>query len=225
MATTTKKKEKEISRQEIISAYMDHVLTEGHQPPTIYKFCKDASLTEAGFYKHFGSFKGLKEQIWVAFFEHTMIVLNKDKAYETYPNKEKMLSFLFTFFEMLTANRSYILFTLHEHKNMLQKMEQLKELRVHVKKFASGLIETGNDEKNYRITKNPVGIFSEGAWLQTLFLLKYWMDDNSPAFEKTDVAIEKSVAAIFDIFDSTPLESIIDFGKFLIKDQFASAKA
>lgn len=224
MATTTKKK-KELSRQDIITVYMDHVLTEGQQPPTIYSFCIEAECTESQFYKHFGSFQNLKEQIWVAFFEHTMTVLQKDKAYEDYPNKEKMLSFLYTFFEMLTANRSYILFALHEHKNVLQKMEQLKELRTHVKKFASELIEAGNDDKNYRITKNPVSIFSEGAWLQTLFLMKYWMDDNSPAFEKTDVAIEKSVAAIFDIFDSTPLESIIDFGKFLIKDKFAFAKS
>lgn len=222
---TTTKKKKEISRHDIISAYMDHVLTEGHHPKTIYKFCKDIKCSEADFYKHFGSFKGLKEQVWVAFFEHTITVLQKDKGYDEYPNKEKMLSFLFTFFEMLSANRSYILHTLDEHKNVLQKIEQLKELRVHVKQFASGLIEAGNNDKNYRITKNPVSIFSEGAWVQVLFLLKYWMDDNSPAFEKTDIAIEKSVAMVFDIFDSTPLESIIDFGKFLIKDQFASAKA
>ena len=51
------------------------------------------------------------------------------------------------------------------------------------------------------------------------------MDDNSPAFEKTDVAIEKSVKAIFDVFETTPLESILDFGKFLVKENFTSAKA
>ena len=48
------------------------------------------------------------------------------------------------------------------------------------------------------------------------------MSDNSPGFEKTDVAIEKSVNAIFDIFETTPLESIIDFGKFLFKENFGS---
>ena len=223
MATTTKKKKKEISRLEIITAYMDHVLTEGHKPLTIYKFCKQAQITEAQFYNHFGSFKSLKQQIWLSFFEQTMVVLKKDNAYDTYPNKEKMLSFLFTFFEMLTANRSYILFALHEHQAMFQKLEQLKELRMYVKEFAADLIEAGNDEKSYRIAKNPVSIFSEGAWIQTLFLIKYWMNDNSPAFEKTDVAIEKSVTTIFDLLDSSPLESFLDFGKFLIKDKFATA--
>ena len=45
------------------------------------------------------------------------------------------------------------------------------------------------------------------------------MSDNSPGFEKTDMVIEKSVRAIFDIFETTPLESVIDFGKFLWKEK------
>ena len=53
-----------------------------------------------------------------------------------------------------------------------------------------------------------------------LLLLKYWMVDNSAGFEKTDIAIEKSVKAIFDVFETTPLESVIDLGKFLFKDRF-----
>ncbi|MFT6930871.1 MAG: hypothetical protein ACJAQ7_002366 [Sediminicola sp.] len=47
------------------------------------------------------------------------------------------------------------------------------------------------------------------------------MNDSSPAFEKTDLAIEKSVTTIFDLFDNTPLESILDFGKFLYKENFS----
>jgi hypothetical protein len=49
--------------------------------------------------------------------------------------------------------------------------------------------------------------------------MKYWMEDNSSSFEKTDVVIEKSVRAIFDVFETTPLESILDFGKFLWKEK------
>lgn len=61
--------------------------------------------------------------------------------------------------------------------------------------------------------------------MQFLFLLKFWIDDQSPAFEKTDVAIEKSVTVIFDVFETTPLDSILDFGKFLVQDKFAFTKA
>ena len=45
------------------------------------------------------------------------------------------------------------------------------------------------------------------------------MEDNSAGLENTDVAIEKSVRAIFDVFDTQPLESVLDFGKFLWKEK------
>jgi hypothetical protein len=74
--------------------------------------------------------------------------------------------------------------------------------------------------KQSRFTHHPEGIFSEGAWVQLLFILKFWMEDQSPGFEKTDMAIEKSVRTVFDLFDNTPVESILDFGKFLWQEKF-----
>ena len=103
----------------------------------------------------------------------------------------------------------------------MKNMVQLKDLRKHVKAFASELIEDGNSAKTLKITKHNPKLFSEGAWLQFLFILKFWMDDDSPGFEKTDVAIEKSINTVFDIFENTPLDNIIDFGKFLFKEKLA----
>jgi len=48
------------------------------------------------------------------------------------------------------------------------------------------------------------------------------LDDESAGFQKTDVAIEKSVNTVFDVFDNTPLENILDFGKFLWKEKVMS---
>jgi hypothetical protein len=45
------------------------------------------------------------------------------------------------------------------------------------------------------------------------------MDDSSSSFEKTDIFIEKSLKTSFDLIDTTPLKSIIDFGKFLYKEK------
>lgn len=225
MATAKKTTKKKVTKEHIITGYMEYVLEHGKQPLTVFKFCKDQKIEEQEFYNCFGSFKALQQHIWVALYDSTVATLHKDKSFESYPNKDKMLSFFYTMFGNLTANRSYVLFVLQEHKNMLKNLEQLRELRHKVKAFSTALIEAGNDEKSYRVTKNPVALFSEGAWLQFMFLLKYWMDDTSAAFEKTDVAIEKSVKAIFDVFETTPLESILDFGKFLVKENFAFAKA
>ncbi|MEP2937082.1 MAG: TetR family transcriptional regulator C-terminal domain-containing protein [Gilvibacter sp.] len=207
--------------QDIIATYMDYVLEHEHEPKSIYKFCKHQNIQEPEFYAHFGSFDTLKQQVWQQFFTHTIQLLEKSKDYEASPAKEKMLSFYYTFFELLTANRSYVLFTLEDKKNIMKSLQELKGLRQHIKEFAKDLIEHNNENKSLKITKHPVSVFSEGAWVQTLFILKYWMEDSSPEFEKTDVVIEKSVRVVFDVFDTTPLESLIDFGKFLWKEKMA----
>ena len=96
---------------------------------------------------------------------------------------------------------------------------RLKELRKEIKGYAKELISEGNETKNVEILKQSETIFSEATWVQFLFILKFWLDDNSAKFESTDVAIEKSVNTVFDLFDSTPLERVIDLGKFLWKEK------
>jgi hypothetical protein len=44
------------------------------------------------------------------------------------------------------------------------------------------------------------------------------MKDESKEFEKTDVYIEKSLRASFDLIEKNPFESLIDFGKFIYKE-------
>lgn len=206
---------------QIISGYMTYVLEHEKVPTSVYKFCKTIEVTEDQFYNHFGSLENLQKGIWTLFFKKTKDLIEKNKEFESFSNKDKMLTFFFTFFELLTLNRSYVLFTLGEQGFMLKKMEQLKGLRKLIKEFAAELIEEGNADKAYKISKHNPTLFSEGAWIQFLFLLKFWCDDSSPGFEKTDIAIEKSVQTIFDVFDNTPLDSILDFGKFLYKENMA----
>lgn len=216
---TTKKKD--INRQDVITTYMEYVLEHEKTPKSVFKFAKDNDMTEQEFYNFFGSFEGLRKEIWNTFFTMTMDVAHKSEDYHGFSNREKMLTFFYTFFELLTLNRSYVLYALHENQHMMGKMEQLKGLRKHVKGFAKELIQDRNENKTNILLERSETIYSEGAWIQMLFLLKFWMDDDSAGFEKTDMAIEKSVNTIFDVFDNTPLDSVFDFGKFLWKERMA----
>ena len=216
----TKTSSAKITDDKIITAYMETVLEHEKFPKSVYKFCKQHKVKEEEFYAFFGSFDALRRAIWTKFFQNTMNLISKNEEYTTFSNKDKMLTFFYTFFEIVTLNRSYVLFSLEENRKMLEKLSDLKELRSHIKDFTTELIDDANADKNLRITKRSPRIFSEGAWAQFLFLLRFWMDDSSAGFEKTDLAIEKSVTTIFDVFDNTPLESLIDFGKFLYKEHF-----
>ncbi len=219
MAKKTKAKKK-ITEEDIIALYMNYVLEHETVPKSPYKFCKANEIEEADFYGFFGSVEGIQKAIWNTFYTKTEKLLLANKEYESFSNKEKMLTFFYTFFEMLTLNRSYVLFALREKPSMLKNLEQLKGLRRHIKTFATDLIDEGNADKKLKITQHNPALFSEGAWLQFLFVLKFWMGDSSPGFEKTDIVIEKSINTIFDVFDNTPLENIIDLGKFLYKETF-----
>ncbi len=216
-----KSKTSKVSEDSIISMYMDYVLEHESVPKSIYKFCKQNKIAETDFYSFFGSVENLQKEIWNKFYTNTELLILKNEEYQGFSNKEKMLAFFYTFFEMLTLNRSYVLFALKQNSSPLKNLEQLKGLRQHIKAFATGLINDANADKNTKITKYNPQLFSEGAWLQFLFVLKFWMGDSSPGFEKTDMAIEKSIHTVFDIFDNTPLENILDFGKFLYKETFA----
>jgi AcrR family transcriptional regulator len=215
---TKPKAEKKLSKIDIITFYMDHVLEHEHIPKSVYKFAKDNKFEEKDFYTYFGNFEALREDIWESFFDNAHSLMNQNEEVANYGSREKMLTFFFTFFEILTANRSYVLYVLEENEDQLRNLKQLKGLRRNIKSFAKQLIEDDNDEKSYSILKRNESIYSEAAWIQFLFLLKFWKDDKSADFEKTDVAIEKSVNTIFDVLDNTPLEKVFDFGKFLYKE-------
>ncbi len=218
---SSKTSTKKTLEETIISSYMTYVLEHETIPKSIYKFCKETDIEEEKFYSVFGSVEGIQKAIWRVFYRKTIDLIQKNKEYDNFSNKEKMLTFLFSFFELLNLNRSYVLFTLSEKGHMLKNMEQLKALRKDIKELATELIEDANADKSNKFSKHNPSLFSEGAWLQFVFLLNFWKEDNSAGFEKTDMAIEKSVNTIFDVFDNTPLDSIMDFGKFLFKENLA----
>lgn len=217
-AKKTASKQK-ITASTILDHYMNRVLEHNAIPESVYLFCKEMAITEQEFYQFFPSISALEKEVWNHFFDHTMSLLQKDEAYHGYENREKLLSFYYTFFELLMLNRSYVLQVTHEGKGGLKDLEQLKGLRSRVKEFARGLIEQANEEKQLKVSQRSPQIFSEGAWLQLLLIMKFWIEDESSGFEKTDVFIEKSVNTVFDLFESTPLDKVLDLGKFLWKER------
>ena len=215
--TTSKKKV--IDDDFIIEKYMNQVLEKNEEPKSVFVFCKENEIDETEFYTFFGSLDALRQEIWVKFFENTLVAIQKEKEFETYSDKNKLLTMYFTLFEILTLNRSYVLFALKENKEGLKNLKSLKGIRSHLKDFVETIIDTGSSEIKEKVAKITKPVFAEGAWIQFLFLLKFWMDDTSKSFEKTDVLIEKSVNTVVDLLNTKPLESLFDLGKFLWKEK------
>ena len=75
--------------------------------------------------------------------------------------------------------------------------------------------------KNKQLEQIKDSVVQETYWIQLMLTLKFWLDDTSKSFEKTDIFIEKSINASFDLINISPLKSFIDFGKFLIKEKIS----
>ena len=214
-------KKKLFTQKKIIELYMDYVLQHNHAPKSIYLFSKINGFEEADFYEIFGNFESLEKAVFTQFFINTKETLESSKDYLTYDSRNQLLSFYFTFFVFLTANRSYVIFALSEGKNQLENLKKLKGLRYEFLNFIDQLDIEVMKIKNKQLEQIKDNVVQETYWIQLMLTLKFWIDDSSKSFEKTDIFIEKSINASFDLINISPLKSFVDFGKFLIKEKIS----
>ena len=214
-------KKTKINKENLVALYMDAVLDHNEVPQSVYSFAKMNHFEESEFYRFFGSFEALEAAIYELFFEKTMKTLDKSKEYKDYDAMNQLLSFYFTFFGNLTANRSYVSKSLQMEMGGLNQMKKLKTLRKKFLNFMDELDLGVIDIKNKRIDDIKDSVVNESYWIQMLVTLKFWLDDDSADFEKTDLFIEKSIAASFELANTKPLKSVVDFGKFLFKEKIS----
>lgn len=130
-----------------------------------------------------------------------------------------MLSFYYSFFELLTANRSYVVYALGSQTKNLKKIDILKKLKKSFSNYIDKLDITLLETNQETLDKIQNKTLKESAWFQLLLTIKYWLEDTSPSFERTDIFIEKAVNTSFDLINIKPLKSVLDLGKFLYKDK------
>lgn len=213
-------KKKSISKNNIISWYMAYVLEHNTNPKTVFAFSKLHHFEKASFYKHFSSFDAIEKSIFETFFTNSIDALSKSEDYKIFDTRNKLLSFYFTLFENLTANRSYVKHVLDKYKNNLKGLKMLSGLKQHFTNYVSELGIQMLDIKHDKLEKIQKKALKESAWLQLLITIKFWLEDTSAGFEKTDIFIEKSVNTTFDVLDIAPIKSVLDLGKFLFKEKF-----
>jgi hypothetical protein len=212
-------RKKTITKDYIISSYMEYVLEHNAKPHSIHSFARSNNFEEIKFYENFANFESLEQSIFMVFFDNTIELLEKNKDYYAYDTRNKLISFYYTFFEILAVNRSYVLYTLNDKKNDLQKLKTLIKLKQRFKLFIEHLNISLLEIKQETLVKLQSKALKESSWIQLLFTLKFWLNDNSISFEKTDIYIEKSLNAGFDLLDVKPVNSILDLGKFLYKEK------
>lgn len=213
--------EKQISLEErIVEHYKNHLLENGEEPPSIYIFCKDMNIEESQFYDYFNDFHQLAGVFWLHTFKDVKDRMSADSEFVNFSVREKLLSFYYGFFEMLKKNRSYALLSFKETQSILNHQpKNLNALKKEYMDWAKDLVSEGISTEEIAGRLKISDTYNNIFWLQLLFLINFWIKDESRGFEKTDVAIEKSVHFSFDLIEKNALDSAIDFGKFLFQNR------
>ncbi len=212
------KKAKGISKEKIIDSYIEHVLVEGRQPASVFLFAKSLKIREEEFYSFFNSFDALEKQLWDSWLKDTIGVIMEDNQYQSYTVREKLLALFFTWIEALKKNRSFAL-------NQFEKVGKrellpafLLKTRETFEEFFSELMIEGI-ETGEIIDRRPVSRqYQKVFWAQFIFVTRFWINDDSQDFEKTDAFIEKSVNFSFDLAGRGVIDSFLDLSKFMVQN-------
>ena len=207
-----------INIMDILSKYMNYCLEQERVPTSVYKFCKSIDMEESDFYKEYPNLEVIPQHVFKAFLEHAIALIKKEDAYKEWDFRTKILSLYFTVFEMFTANRSYINFvnTTSDKTDLSYFKEFKKDFKHYIDmnfdwKGLDLQIDLANDIRDKSL--------SVVAWGQFVMVYKFWLNDSSKGFEKTDALIEKGVNSTMDLLKVTELSSVLDFGKFLWKEK------
>lgn len=207
-------------RSEIVAAYKDYVLMHGHEPASIYAFCKKLEIEEAQFYEHFNTFNQVADAYWDDVLHGVIEDLKADAEYANYSAREKLLSFYYEFFSELKKHRSYALLSFQESLGTLKKENRhLDAMKQSYKQWIKSVIRQGTQEGEIADRSQLSNSYETMFWWQLLWLINFWKSDRSNGFQKTDAAIEKSVNLSFDLIEKNALDSAFDFGKFMFQNR------
>jgi AcrR family transcriptional regulator len=200
---------------ELFEQYILYVSEHGSKPATVAAFCKTAGITEAEFYQQYASLSVLEDHIWQTWTEQTIQTVSSAEAYSTYSVREKYLAFCFGFTQQLLSVRSFVtwrfsacrakdLYAFHRFKNAIKD---------HFNELINEGLNSGEIPSRFGIHR----LYADAAWMHLLALIKFWVEDTSDSFEKTDEFIEKSVNFQMDLITRNGLDSGAELGKFFFQ--------
>ncbi len=207
-----------VTAEQIRSGYIDYVLTHGEKPKSIYSFVKSLNIQESEFYEHYASFESIEKNTWAELVVETMDAVQQQEVWSAYSSRDKILSFFYSLTELLKRQRSFIVYSLKENGTNHYTPSPLSSARPVFEQFAEAIINDGLESGELADRKFFSRRYKDALWAQFLFITRFWINDDSTGFEKTDEAIEKGINVTFDLFQRSPLDNLFEYGKFLSRN-------
>lgn len=207
-----------VTKESIQNAYIDYVLTEGEQPKSVYVFAKQNEMAEEEFYNFFGSFDAIEQSVWTDMAAKTIAEIRTQEVWSQYSSREKALSFFYSFFELAKSKRSFATYSTRNIRKGFSTPTVWQGLKNEFETFSTGILQDGIESGELADRKFFADKYKDALWVQFVFTMNFWINDISAGFEKTDEAIERGVNVTFDLFQRSPIDNLLEYGKFLAKN-------
>ncbi len=205
------------TKEKIIKSYVEFELLNGRAPHSVFELTKKLKMEEKEFYQNFSNLDKIKQGVLEQIVDNTLDALDRDGQYDEFSAREKMLALFFTTFEQMQTQRSYLLL---KYKDMMDAPKSTADWKPFMTKFDKRINEILEEAKSTEEIKDRPLIgsqFSKGFGVVFIYVFRVWVNDESIEFANTDAAIEKAVNVSLDMLAASPLDSLIDFGKFVLK--------
>jgi hypothetical protein len=204
-------------KTQIIQGLVQYSLEHEKSPVNVFQLAKFLSISEQEFYQYFSSIEAVEEAVLTQTWMEAFHALTSDSTFSGFTLKEKLISLHFGWVEKLLAIRSYLQWRMKDWKNPMSGLTLLKSLRSQVLNDLDSLFKIAQQNGEIPDRKFLDKLSNEAIWMNTAFILHFWLNDTSKEFEKTDACIEKSIGLTMDLIGRNTLDQAIDFGKFLFQ--------
>jgi len=203
------------TRKLIIETYISHLREQGTEPPSVFSFCKELKIEEKEFFTHFSSFEAVESIYWEELIDSVICAVESGAEYSSFKSRDRFLAFGYAFLERSLEVRSLML-TRFGRLKLLCNPAYLTGFKYRFKSFAETIIEHGREQNEVAARGRFSQLYPEALYLVFRSVLVYHLKDQSPAFERSDACLEKSVNFAFDVIRTQPLDSAFDLARFFI---------
>ena len=165
------------------------------------------------------SVKSTQEQ-WLSFINEANRLAIEDESFITLSSRDQILSFYYYYLDVISDHRSYFQSQRLGKVNLVNLHFELSEYRNEFDRIFKSIVESAIEEKLLKGLPAIHFVYRKFFWLQHLFILRYWVTDDSIEDDNTIALIEKAQCSTFDFLGKCELKSSLDFWKFVIQNPF-----
>lgn len=208
-----------LDAEQVLRAFVADCEQRGRLPESLEQLSQNHGLDPRALKALFPNLLKLEQAFYLGLLKQTLELLERDPAYTDYDLPERLLALYYTLFEALQQHRQVLLLSLKAGLGLLQHLSKLERLKAawiaHVENLLQPALPGFWPEPLKKIQARGL---SEAAWIQFLSVLGYWLRDNSPEQERSDVLIEKSVAADFEFWNALHWRHMPDLLRFWLEE-------